>query len=86
MDNVKKPTKAGILCAMDRETFHSFTKNAWIGNLGASCHITYDDIGLYGITNINKFVQGNLGIGKKGKLQVKCVKLMEANNNTYYGL
>ena len=56
MKNVKKPTEAIILCTIDGETFHSFTKNTWIGNSGASCHTTIDDTVLYDITEINKSV------------------------------
>ena len=30
-----------------------FTKNTWIRDLGASCHITNNDTGFYDITDIN---------------------------------
>ena len=43
MENVKKPVEAGILCMIQG-----------IGDLGASCHITNNDIGLYDITDIHK--------------------------------
>ena len=41
--------------------------------MGASCHITNDDEGMYDIINIDKSIQGSFGIMpamKKGKLQV----------------
>ena len=44
VENVKKHTEAGLLCTVDRETFHMFTKNTWIGDLDASCHIANDDM------------------------------------------
>ena len=50
-------------------------KNTWIGDSGASCHITNDDTGLYDITNINESIQGSFGVmpaTEKGKLQVKA--------------
>ena len=34
-DNVEKPMESVVLCTINRETFHSFTKNMPIGNLGA---------------------------------------------------
>ena len=49
-------------------------KNTWIGDLGASCHITNDDSGLYAITIIDESFQGISGIMpavKKGRLRVK---------------
>ena len=52
---------AGKLCMIDGETFSSFTKNMWIRDLVASCHITNYDINLYIVTNINKLVQGTSG-------------------------
>ena len=51
-----------------------FMKNTWIGDLGASCHITNDDSGLYAITIIDESFQGISGIMpavKKGRLRVK---------------
>ena len=39
-DNVKMPTAAGMLCTIDGGTFFLFTKNTWIGDFGASYHIT----------------------------------------------
>ena len=47
-----------------------FTKNTWIGDLGASCHITNNNTGLYDVTNIDESIQGSsriLPTMKKGK-------------------
>ena len=60
-DNVKMPTEAGMLYTIDRKTFHLFTKNKWIEDSGASCHITKDETSLFDVTEINKSVQGSLG-------------------------
>ena len=73
MEDVKWPSEAGMMCTIDGNTFFSFMKNTWIGDLGASCHITNNDDGMYDIININKSIQGSSGImlaTKKGKLQV----------------
>ena len=61
MENVKKTTKAGVLCTIDGETFNLFTNNTWICNLGVSCHITDVNTGLYDVTESNKLVQGSSG-------------------------
>ena len=66
-----------MMCTIDGKTFFSFTKNTWIGCLGASCHITNDNNGIYVIINIDKSIQGNSRIMpamNKGKLQVIVVK------------
>ena len=46
--------KDHMISGIDGETFFLFTKIKWIRGLGALCHITNDDIGLYDVTNINK--------------------------------
>ena len=71
MEDVKQPSGAGMLCTIDGGTFFSFTNNTWIGDSGASCHITNDNTGLYDISDIDKLIQGSSGIllaAKKGKL------------------
>ena len=71
MEDVKQPSEAGMMCTIDRDTFFSFTKNTWIGDLGVSCHITKDNTGLYDITDIDKTIQGSSSIMpamKKSKL------------------
>ena len=60
-------------------THFLFTKNTWIGDSGASCHITNNNSGLYDITKIDEFIQGSSGIMsamKKGKLQVKVHQIL----------
>ena len=74
MEDVKQPSEAGLICTIDGDTFFSFMKNTWIGDSGASCHITNNDTGLYDVMDINESIQGSSGImpaTKKGKLQVK---------------
>ena len=63
-----------MMCTIDGDTIFSFMKNTWIGDSGASGHITKDDTGLYDVTNIDESIQGSIGIlpaPKKGKLQSK---------------
>ena len=62
MDNVKLPSEAGMMCSIDSNTFHSFMKNTWIGDSGASCHITNDESGMYDIINIDELIQGSSSI------------------------
>ena len=62
-----------MMCPIDRNTFHSFMKNTWIGDSDASCHITNDESGMYDVIDINKSIQGSSGImpaTKKGKLHI----------------
>ena len=50
-----------------------FSKSTWIGDSGASCHITNDDKDMYDVIGIDELIQGSSGIMptmKKGKLQV----------------
>ena len=71
MEDVKQPSEADMMCTIYGRTFFSFTKNTWIGDSGASCHITNDNTGLYDISDIDKLIQGSSGIllaAKKGKL------------------
>ena len=82
------PTKTGMLYTIDRDAFHSFMKNTWIGNLGVSCHITNHDTGFYDIKKINESVQGilgNMSATKKASFALKCIKLIIAKGCTYYG-
>ena len=53
--------------------FFSFTKNTWMGDSGALCHITNDDTGLLDIIDINELIQRGSVIMpamKKGELYV----------------
>ena len=72
-ENVKQPFNAGMMCTIDIISFHSFTKNTWIGDSGASCHITNDTNGMYDVINIKELIQGcssTMPATKKGKLHV----------------
>jgi len=42
----------GQLCTIDGRQYHTFNKNSWIGDTGASCFITYDDTNMYDVTQI----------------------------------
>ena len=71
VEDVKQPSKAGMMCTIDGNTFFLFTKNTCIGDSGASCHITKDDRSLYDVIDIDKLIQGSSSIMhamKKGKL------------------
>ena len=59
MEDVKQPSEAGMMCTIDGDTFYSFTRNTWIRDSGASCHITND---LYGITDIDESIQDSSSI------------------------
>ena len=62
-----------MMYTIDSETFYSFTKNMWIGDSGASCHIMNNNTGMFVAINIDKLIQGGSSImstTKKGKLQV----------------
>ena len=48
-----------------------FTKNTWISDSRASCHVTNDGVGLYDVIIVNVPVQGSLGnmsATEKGKV------------------
>ena len=51
--------EASMMCTIYRQSFYTFTKNAWIGNLVASCHITKNNAGFYDVTDINELVEGS---------------------------
>ena len=42
----KVPIEAGMMCIIDGEMLFLLMKNTWIGDLGASNHITNNDTGL----------------------------------------
>ena len=84
-DDVKQPTEAGMMCTINGDTFYSFTRNTWIRDSGASCHITNDDTGIYDVTDINESIKGSSRIvpaTKKGKLHVMYAKSMGLNGCT----
>ena len=72
-NNVKQPSEAGKMCTIDGNTFHLFMKNTWIGDSGASCHITNNISGMSDVMDINKSIQGSSRVmpaTRKGKLHV----------------
>ena len=61
------------MCTIDKDIVFSFTKNTWIGNSSASCHITNNDTGLFDVIDINKSIKGSSDVMpamKKFKLWV----------------
>ena len=70
-----------MMCTIDGETFHTFTKNTWIGNSGTSCHITHNDNGHFKVTEIHELIQGSLGslpaIKKKLCIYIQLLWLMK---------
>ena len=54
-ENVEKPMESDMLCIIDGEMHHLFTKNESIGNLGNSFHNANDDKGLYDVTDITSW-------------------------------
>ena len=68
-----------MLCTINGDMFYLFTKNTWIEDYVASCHIMNNDIGLFDIINIDKLIQGssgNMPVTKKGKL---CVNVRQVD-------
>ena len=63
------PTEASMLCIINGVTFYLFTKNIWIEDSRAPCHITKDDISLFDIIEFNESIQvssGSMPVTKKG--------------------
>ena len=72
--DVKQPLEAGMMCTIDGDTF-LFMKNTWIGDSGASCHITNNDTDSFDITNIHDSIQGSSSImptAKVSKMGSQC--------------
>ena len=89
MEDVEQPSEAGVMCTNDGNTFYSFTKNIWIRDSGASCHITNDNTGLYNIIDNNELIPGSSSImpaKKKSSYKSRCGKSMELNRSILYGL
>ena len=40
-------TDPNCVCTISSKTFLAFTKNIWIGDIRASCHITNNDDGMF---------------------------------------
>ena len=58
--------------SIDGDTFHTFTKNTWVGDTGASCDMCHDDTMLFDVTDISEPIQGFSGVmtaTKKGKMR-----------------
>ena len=49
-----KTMEKGMLYIIDGETYHPFTKNTWIGDLGFTCHVANNDTGLNDFIDINE--------------------------------
>ena len=67
-----------MMCTIDGTSFHSFTKNTWIGDSGASCHITNDEKGMFDVIEIDESIQGSsstMPTTKKGKLRVNLLQV-----------
>ena len=63
---------------IDGESFFSFTRITWFGDLDASFHIRINDTRMYYITEIDEPVQGSsdkIKATKKGKLHVKLKQI-----------
>ena len=54
---VKQPSEAGMMCTIDGDTFYLFTKNTWIGDSGASCHIINNDSSMFDVIDIDESIK-----------------------------
>ena len=80
VEDVKQPSDACVMCSINGDTFCLFTKNMWIRDSSASCHIMSNDTDLFDVINIDKSIQGSSSIMptmKKGNLQVQVWKVDE---------
>ena len=59
--DVRQPSKVGMMCTINGDTFYSFTKITWIGVTGASYQIANNDISMFDITDIDESTQGSSG-------------------------
>ena len=53
MEDVKQPSKAGMMCTIGGVTFYLFMKNMWIGDSGTPCSIMNDNTSMFDVININ---------------------------------
>ena len=89
MESVKLPMEAGILCTIDGDTFYLFTKNTWIGDSRAWCHIANHNISLFNVIDINELIQESPGTclqQKKRSFTSMYDKLMVTSESLLYGL
>ena len=56
-DVVPSMKEASMMCTIAGQSLYKFTKNTWIGILGALCHSTNNDAELYCLTDINELIQ-----------------------------
>ena len=77
MEDVKQPSEAGMMCTINGDTSLSFTKNMWIGDSSASCHIMNNDTTSFDIIDINESIKGSSHImPATKKASYMCSKLM----------
>ena len=70
-ENFKLPKEAGMLFTIYGDKFYFFTKNMWIGDSGALCHIKNNDDNLFGVIDIDESIKGsfrNMPAIRKGKV------------------
>ena len=82
-EDVKKPMEADMMYTIDENTCFLFTKNTWIEDSGASCHITNNSTSLFDIIDINESLQGssrNMLAMKKGKL---CINVWQVDGTDW---
>ena len=87
-EDVKQPLEAGKMCIIKGDTFFLFTKNTWIGDSSASCHIMKDHTGLFNDIGINELIQGSSGntsAMKKGNLNVNIGQVDRTLGCILYG-
>ena len=83
MEDVKQPSEAGMMCTIDGDTFYLSTKNTWIRDSGALCHITNDATGMFYISYIDDSIQETSSImpaTKKGKLWINVWQVEESSS------
>lgn len=84
-DHVQYIKEKALVCTINGRTYPSFTKNTWIGDSGASCHITNNDSKMYDVKNIDETVSGVSGgiqATKIGKVNVQVKQVNGATVNT----
>ena len=79
MDDVKQPSKAGMMYAINGDTFYSFTKNTLIRDSGTPCHITNNDADMYDNNKINWLIQGSSSIMLTMKKDKLCVNVHQVD-------
>ena len=78
-----------VWCVPSMGHMFLFTRNTWIGDYDASCHITNDNTSLFDIIDIDELIQGssgNISATKMASFMSMSNKLMELNGSILYGL